>query len=397
MSFPGSLRQTDVLFPPLPNLDLGFGGYGVSRASTGGASSAMPGLVPVAEPEQAQQRPGFIGTFFPAAWAAGPGPVPAPAFPAAYAGRTAAQGPGTSASFGGGAWVAGPGQVPAPAPAQAPAFRSFGPPALFALPGFRPALLARPSEAPVAAAAVACPAPAAASTAGAPFPANFRFAVTAVAGAAPAVAGAAPAVAPPVEPGSVGFVRGALDTDLQIARLSELRRISGLGRVSVDVTLRRLRETAHAEGYHSLESLTRAISELVHPMPSLQAVQEVFEFFDFDGNGRIDALELIGGCALLSAGTEEQKLEAGFHAFDVDGDGFISMDEMYKFLVAVFRVVLSGQVIAAMKTLSVNVEGAEDLAAATAIECFKAADLNDDGKLSIAEFKTWLGGGMSGK
>jgi Ca2+-binding EF-hand superfamily protein len=191
-------------------------------------------------------------------------------------------------------------------------------------------------------------------------------------------------------------VRWALEGDLQIARLRELRKSSGLGRVSVEVGLRRLRETAKKEKsegeeeYHDVESLRKAMSEMIHPMPSMRVVEEIFEFFDFDGNQRIDALELIGGCALLCAGSEEDKLNAAFNVFDSDGDGYISMDEMFRFLSSVFRVVLSPSVVAAMRTLSVNVESAEDLAAATSVECFKSADLNDDGKLNIHEFKRWF-------
>ena len=42
--------------------------------------------------------------------------------------------------------------------------------------------------------------------------------------------------------------------------------------------------------------------------------------------------------------------------------GFISMDEMYKFLTSVFKVVLTPAVIGAMNSMGVNVESAEALA-----------------------------------
>ena len=46
------------------------------------------------------------------------------------------------------------------------------------------------------------------------------------------------------------------------------------------------------------------------------------------------------GISLLCEGDEEDKIHAVFDVFDTDGDGFISMDEMFKFFTAVFKVVL---------------------------------------------------------
>merc|ERR1712113_258385 len=43
-----------------------------------------------------------------------------------------------------------------------------------------------------------------------------------------------------------------------------------------------------------------------------------------------------------------------------------------------------------MNSMGVAVHSAEDLACLTTVECFKASDLNNDGKLSIEEFKTWF-------
>ena len=92
------------------------------------------------------------------------------------------------------------------------------------------------------------------------------------------------------------------------------------------------------------------------------------------------------GCA----GTEAEKLHATFKLVDKNGDGFISMDEMVKFLSAIFRVVLSPGLTASMRSLGVEVDGALDLAAATALECFKVADLNADGRISFPEFRKWF-------
>merc|ERR1712083_622691 len=111
--------------------------------------------------------------------------------------------------------------------------------------------------------------------------------------------------------------------------------------------------------------------------PSAEVQNAVFDLFDRDDNNVVDMMELICGISLLCSGTEDDKIHAVFNVFDENGDGFISMDEMFKFLTSVFKVVLTPNV------MGVTVESAEDLASVTALECFKTADLNNDGKLSV--------------
>jgi len=124
--------------------------------------------------------------------------------------------------------------------------------------------------------------------------------------------------------------------------------------------------------------------------PGKETQNSVFELFDRDSNGVVDKMELVCGISLLCSGSEEDKVHAVFDVFDMNGDGFISMDEMFKFLTSVFKVVLTPNVKGVMSSMGVNVESAEDLASVTSLECFKAADLNHDGKLSVEEFKTWF-------
>merc|ERR1712084_61286 len=107
----------------------------------------------------------------------------------------------------------------------------------------------------------------------------------------------------------------------------------------------------------------------------------VFDLFDRDDNGIVDLMELICGISLLCSGSENDKIHAVFNVFDENGDGLISMDEMFKFLTSVFKVVLTPNVMGVLNSMGVTVESAEDLASVTALECFKTADLNHDGKL----------------
>jgi len=56
----------------------------------------------------------------------------------------------------------------------------------------------------------------------------------------------------------------------------------------------------------------------------------------------------------------------------------------------VFKVFVTPNVMGVMNSMGVTVDSAEDLASVTALECFKTADLNQDGKLSVTEFKNWF-------
>merc|ERR1719181_948910 len=125
-------------------------------------------------------------------------------------------------------------------------------------------------------------------------------------------------------------------------------------------------------------------------IPSDEVRNAVFDLFDRDDNHVVDMMEIICGISLLCAGSEEDKISAVFNVFDENGDGFISMDEMFQFLTSVFKVVLTPNVMAVMNSMGVVVESPGDLASVTALECFKTADLNNDGKLSIDEFKNWF-------
>jgi Ca2+-binding EF-hand superfamily protein len=196
-----------------------------------------------------------------------------------------------------------------------------------------------------------------------------------------------------------GLTQGAYETkhaqdDPQLANLKELRKTSGLKEVPVSEGLQAMKQAGGEDGKLTRDQflavyegiLTRHAVEL----PTETVRNAVFDLFDRDDNGIVDMMELICGISLLCAGSEDDKIHAVFDVFDENGDGFISMDEMYKFLTSVFKVVLTPNVMGVMNTMGVTVESPEDLASVTALECFKTADLNHDGKLSVAEFKNWF-------
>merc|ERR1712203_441901 len=139
-----------------------------------------------------------------------------------------------------------------------------------------------------------------------------------------------------------------------------------------------------------LEAYERLLVAHNVAVPTEPIQNAVFDLFDRDDNNVVDMMELICGISLLCSGSEDDKIHAVFNVFDENGDGFISMDEMFKFLTSVFKVVLTPNVMAVMNSMGVEVHSAEDLASVTSLECFKTADLNHDGKLSVTEFKSWF-------
>ena len=97
---------------------------------------------------------------------------------------------------------------------------------------------------------------------------------------------------------------------------------------------------------------------------------------------------------MLCGGDREQKVEAAFAMFDYDGNGYIDLDEMTTYLGSVFKVLYATEP-GTEEQMGVS---SEELARVTAEQAFVEADLNQDGRISLEEFKLWYAqpGGAAG-
>lgn len=107
--------------------------------------------------------------------------------------------------------------------------------------------------------------------------------------------------------------------------------------------------------------------------------KHVFSTFDIDGNGNIDFREFIKTLNVTSHGTLEQKLKWAFSIYDIDNNGFITRDEMYEIVTAIYEMIGS------MK------KGGKGACGPSPTETivdhiFNRMDTDGDGQLSMEEF-----------
>jgi len=112
----------------------------------------------------------------------------------------------------------------------------------------------------------------------------------------------------------------------------------------------------------------------------------IFDVFDRDGNGIVDHSEFVAGLSLLCRATSDDKIRAAFNLFDLDGDNFVTYDEMLRYMISFFEVCFALD--SNMKKRFGNIT-AEQVGTATANHCFVRADANGDGHISFEEFRDW--------
>lgn len=140
-------------------------------------------------------------------------------------------------------------------------------------------------------------------------------------------------------------------------------------------------------------------------------VERLFTLLDTNGDGTIDLQEFVTGLSMLCKGTPEEKLKCinfetflflnliflfflvTFRAYDLDGNGSISKDElalMFKQAwMSGFHALIASHGIKNNEELKMEdlQDFAQEMATLFAENAFDTLDTNHDGKLSFEEFK----------
>jgi len=104
----------------------------------------------------------------------------------------------------------------------------------------------------------------------------------------------------------------------------------------------------------------------------------IFNVFDDNKDGSINFQEFVCALSVMTRGSPDEKLEFAFSMYDLDGNGFISKDEMARIMDSFYKLVgplvtFSGK----------KYESPQQLVD----EFFDQMDFNKDGQISMEEYK----------
>lgn len=178
--------------------------------------------------------------------------------------------------------------------------------------------------------------------------------------------------------------------------LEEIRKLSKLDSMTAEEVFEALAEAADEHGTISRNGFNdcfqhfllsnRESGSLPLDKDRLRIiVDRLFKLFDEDGNGKLDFSELASGLSVLCGGSRDSKVQSAFALYDYNNDGYISQEEMTRYLTSVFKVLFE----TSKDTQNRLGVSPAELGRLTAEQAFLEADSDKDGRLSFDEFHSW--------
>ncbi|NXO67725.1 EFCB1 protein, partial [Phainopepla nitens] len=134
------------------------------------------------------------------------------------------------------------------------------------------------------------------------------------------------------------------------------------------------KSSSHFAGAGFNRTVFRDILYSAFGMTDDVVLDRVFSTFDRDNDGCITVVEWVEGLAVLLRGTLEEKMKHCFAVYDLNGDGYISREEMFQMLKNSLLIQSADEE---------PEEGVKDLVEIA----LKKMDHDHDGKLSFTDFE----------
>ena len=131
----------------------------------------------------------------------------------------------------------------------------------------------------------------------------------------------------------------------------------------------------HPDGKMKKGDFAKMMAQALPKKVASKMGEHVFRMYDVNNDGYIDFVEFMVIFYIMDGGTPEEILEKLFRVFDINSDGSISNKEMERLVTDMYSLLQNEDATIAAK----------DMISESA---FAEMDKNEDGKVTLEEFKT---------